>query len=38
MWEITGNTTVIGDIHGQYFDFMKILTKMGKHNLDEKFK
>ena len=26
---ITGPTTIIGDIHGQYYDFLKVLTKIG---------
>lgn len=36
MCEISGNVTIIGDIHGQYFDFMKILTKLGNSFLHEK--
>jgi hypothetical protein len=33
---INGTVTIVGDIHGQYFDFLKILTKMG--NLEEVLK
>jgi serine/threonine-protein phosphatase 2B catalytic subunit len=31
--EVAGTVTIVGDIHGNYFDFLKILTKIG--DLDE---
>ena len=27
--KITGDVAIVGDIHGQYYDFLKILTKIG---------
>ena len=34
--EISGSACIIGDIHGQYYDFLKILTLIG--DIDEEIK
>lgn len=28
--KINGDVAIIGDIHGQYYDFLKVLTKIGE--------
>ena len=36
MLKITGNITIIGDIHGQYIDLLKVLDRTNQMGADDK--